>query len=297
MELNGLFKMAQQIAQNMSNNNELENDNEIDNIGLNDVPFDKLISSVSSNMFKMMNNSSLSDQNINEPLELNNKSSLTELSNKNKTKNLYFDLHVTLEEIYLSKKKKLKVKIKNNDESIVKKLVVNIKPSMKNGDKVYFYEESDQVDGFTSGDIIITIVELPHAYFKRINNDLFIDIHIDICDVYLGEHIINTLDSRTLIISNNKYLKNLSKKIQGEGMPVLNDSIKTFGDLFINFIINISKKIAFEDLQIIYKIFNNKIISDKQSENENKIRINIDSDTESNESSNEYEYEEISELD
>ena len=84
-------------------------------------------------------------------------------------------------------------------------------------------------------------------------------------------------------------------------MPVLNDSIKTFGDLFINFIINIPKKIAFEDLQIIYKIFNNKI---KPLENElitleNKIRINIDSDTESNESSNEYEYEyeEISESD
>ena len=88
-------------------------------------------------------------------------------------------------------------------------------------------------DGKT--DLIITINEIPHAKFQRLNNDLLIEVDIKLYQSLFGfDKIIEHLDKRKLLISHvGKTEYKTIKKIVGEGMNILNSKDK--GDLLVKF--------------------------------------------------------------
>ena len=269
--------MAAQIAGNMSDDDK----NSIENMDI-----EKMISHVTKSMFKVMGNGN-NDNLLEEPEseESEPESKKPEVNNLSKTKDLQFVLDVSLEDLYLGKKKYINVKIKKSKGkeivSIKKKLEIAIISGMKNKEQIIFKGCSDDIDGYTPGDIIITLNELPHKVFTRSDNDLIISKEINLVDVYSNEFYIKHLDSRILKIKNNNYLDNLKIKIPKEGM-INKNSIP--GDLYINFIISLPPKNL--NVKLIKNFFENKKINSKKYDIEYLINNNTKSSTKSINSTN-----------
>jgi DnaJ-class molecular chaperone len=163
-----------------------------------------------------------------------------------RTKDLQYDLEMTLEELYTGKLKKLNVKRKRsyiqNDGSykIVeekKKLLVEIKPGMRENESLMFKGEADELPGFETGDIVITIKEKEHPFYRRHEDNIVLVMNIGLYELFylnvsiphLNGSFINIRNKENEALFNNDFLR----KIPGKGMPRQHNN--GYGDLFINF--------------------------------------------------------------
>ena len=94
------------------------------------------------------------------------------------------------------------------------------------------------------GDLIFVVQEAQHAVFKRVENNLFIDLDISLEEALLGfEKIIVHLDGHIVKVSSQpkEIIQPFSSKIiKGEGMPIR--STGEFGELHVQFIVNFPEK-------------------------------------------------------
>lgn len=75
---------------------------------------------------------------------------------------------------------------------------------MKDGQKITFHEEGDQVPGLEPGDIIIVLDQKEHPVFRRSGDDLIVRREISLADALCGcRQVIRTLDNRTLLVSSS----------------------------------------------------------------------------------------------
>jgi len=107
-----------------------------------------------------------------------------------------------------------------------------------------------------STDLVLIISEKPHMVYKRVNNDLFINIRLNIFEALFGyDKIIVHLDNNKLYIkSREKTEYNVIKKINNYGMKG--------GDLYIKF--NYNLELNDEVLGILNKLY---IINDIEIDN------------------------------
>jgi DnaJ-class molecular chaperone len=248
-----IFKMANEIASNMS----ADERNSIENMDM-----DKMISHVTKNVFKMMSN--LNDESA-FPIASGNSGTSGTLSNVTRTKDIHFDLNVDLEDFYTGKKKKLNVKRKTTkqvngknvvvDEKI--KIVIPIEKGMKDGTKIKFEGQADNIPGYTPGDIIINLIENEHPNFQRDNNNLVYMKSINVYELYDLSFNIAHLDSRIIKITKQKgeslELIESLRKVSGQGMPI--HKTEKFGDLYIRFNTIIPKKLSAENMELLKNIF------------------------------------------
>ena len=163
-----------------------------------------------------------------------------------KTKDLFFDLPVTLEELYKGKTKKINVKRKHTYEQsdgsfkLVEEknsLSVHISSGMKNNHHIVFHNEADQIPGFDIGDVIIVLKEQPHASYLRCGDDLFLNSNISISELYYFDASIQLLNGEFLRLQNQQgdllTEYNSIRKVSGYGMPI--EGTQLYGDLFIQF--------------------------------------------------------------
>ena len=237
-----VFKMMGNLNNNDSQ--DFQDDSSNQDQGVCNEENEEIINSVNTVNTINTINSTVKGSNIN-----NNTNKLS----INKTNDIIFDLEVTLEELYNGKKKKINVKRKiisdNNgiEELLYEKIKLNVvlEKGMGTGNKIVFKGESDKIPGYEQGDIIINIIELPHSEYTRIDNNLFIEKNISLCEAYKYINNFVCLDGRVISIVNNDndnlYYNNSIRKISGEGMPIYKGKDK--GDLYINFILNIPKYI------------------------------------------------------
>ncbi len=260
-----LFKMANEIAKNMSSD---------DKNSLENMDMEKMISHVTQNVFKMMNNNENGMPDIMGLLNgLNMQQAAAPVAEDTdtdddcifpKTRDICFDLNVDLEDFYTGKKKKLNVKRKrivevDGKQKVIeekKKLVIPIERGMKDEQQIRFEGEADQIPGYAPGDIIITLIENEHPVFERDGNNLIILKNINLYELYDVTFDITHLDSRILRVTkpikDSLQLDSL-RKIPGEGMPIYKDS--KFGDLFVRFNLVIPKYLEPKKLEIFKEIF------------------------------------------
>ena len=182
-----------------------------------------------------------------------------------RTRDLYFDLNVTLEELYNGKTKKINVKRKRTFQQTdgsykiieeKKTLYVVIEKGMKNEEQIVFNAEADEIPGFETGDVIITLKELEHDCFFRCNDDLFIYKNISISEIYYLDIVIYHLDNTPIRFQNvdTDMLTEFGsiRKIPNKGMPIENTE-NAFGDLFVRF--EIVPHNAFPDKQQLLSVF------------------------------------------
>lgn len=74
---------------------------------------------------------------------------------------------------------------------------------MKDGQKITFHEEGDQVPGLEPGDIIIVLDQKEHPVFRRRGDDLILKREISLADALCGcRQVVRTLDNRTLLVAS-----------------------------------------------------------------------------------------------
>jgi len=67
-----------------------------------------------------------------------------------------------------------------------KTLTVQVEKGMKDGDEVVFEREAEQIPDMIPGDLIFTVKQRPHPRFKRVNDNLFVDLSVSLEEALLG---------------------------------------------------------------------------------------------------------------
>jgi DnaJ homolog subfamily A member 2 len=127
-----------------------------------------------------------------------------------------------------------------------KVLEVVIEKGMKNGQKIRFAGEADEIPGTIPGDVIIVVQEKEHDLFKRKGADLIYTMELTLSEALCGfVKTITHLDGRTLKVESpagQVVKQDAVKLITGEGMPYHGNPF-TKGRLFIHFSVNFPKSL------------------------------------------------------
>uniref|UniRef100_A0A0P4VVM1 DnaJ homolog subfamily A member 1 n=1 Tax=Scylla olivacea TaxID=85551 RepID=A0A0P4VVM1_SCYOL len=136
-------------------------------------------------------------------------------------------------------------------------LEVHVDKGMEDGQKIVFSGEGDQEPGLEPGDIIIVLDEKDHPTFRRVMNDLTMQIHITLVEALCGfQKPIKTLDDRTIVVSTipGEVIKNAEiKSVLGEGMPQYKNPFEK-GRLLLQFLVDFPSQIPLDRIRKLEKI-------------------------------------------
>ena len=91
------------------------------------------------------------------------------------------------------------------------------------------------VNGGPAGDLFITFVIAPHPRFKRLGNDLYTTVTIDLYTALLGgENTIDTLDGKVKLKVNPETQSGTKIRLKGKGFPVYKKEGEN-GDLYVTY--------------------------------------------------------------
>ncbi|CCH42493.1 Chaperone protein [Wickerhamomyces ciferrii] len=117
-------------------------------------------------------------------------------------------------------------------------LKLNIPPGTMNGESIVFKNEADQGIDIIPGDVVVSIEEKNHQFFRRHNEDLFTRVKIDLLTALgggsFGIHHINNDWLKVEIVPGEIIKPNCLKQIPGYGMPKKTNPTE-FGALVIQF--------------------------------------------------------------
>lgn len=165
---------------------------------------------------------------------------------------LYYNLPVTLEELYTGRTKKLLVsrerlgKTGSKLTTEKRKFEVKVLPGMKHGQEIRFNKEGNEKYGYRAGDIIITLSLNSHPHYERIGNALCYVKNISLYESYAAAKgiikvVIKHLDGTYLVLKVDDgvplHAKDGARKIRKGGMPWTDKKTGKveYGDLYIRF--------------------------------------------------------------
>jgi DnaJ-class molecular chaperone len=152
---------------------------------------------------------------------------------------VHYPLKVTLEDLYTGRVKKMRISKKIADASGATTTVsvdkeINIKAGWKDGTKITYEREGDELPGIIPADIIFTLETKPHDRFERSGDDLIYKCPVSLHDALTGVRTsVQSLDDRTIPIEARHVTPETVKIIPGEGMP--NAKTRSRGDLKVKF--------------------------------------------------------------
>ena len=268
-----ILQLAHQMADKMTKD---------DSVDLENMDMESMISHVTKNVMGMMQNDNFmktmeqttaqmqKPQTTDDDIEVEDMDENEDEDFLNpRTKDLNFNLNVSLKDLYTGKKKKISVRRKRLKKTpsgykIVeekKKIGVEIKRGMKDQQILRYNKEADELPGHEPGDIVITICEDEPQHFERDGNDLFMLKTISLTESFELNWSFRHLDNHVVQVSYKGekplHLEDGLRKIEGEGMPIFEkDQNKPteYGDLYIQFRVVLPDTITPENLLILQKI-------------------------------------------
>ncbi|KAE8376700.1 hypothetical protein BDV26DRAFT_230027 [Aspergillus bertholletiae] len=137
-----------------------------------------------------------------------------------------------------------------------KVLHVHVDKGVKNGHKIEFRGEGDQMPGVLPGDVVFEIEQKPHPRFQRKDDDLFYHAEIDLLTALAGGNInIEHLDDRWLTVNiapGEVITPGAIKMIKGQGMPSFRHH--DFGNLYIQFDVKFPEKDQLNNLNLLEQV-------------------------------------------
>jgi len=128
-------------------------------------------------------------------------------------------------------------------------LEVYVDKGMKNGQKIVFAGESDEMPGCEAGDIIFVLEEKKHDLFKRNGTDLLMEYNIPLIEALAGfSFTVKHLDDRILLIKSEKgeiIKPGDIRMIPNEGMPTHKRPFEK-GNLYIQFNVEFPRQSFFD---------------------------------------------------
>ena len=152
----------------------------------------------------------------------------------------HHDVRCTLEENYNGVTKKVKVTRKvvdgngqSRQESKV--LEIPIKPGMKEGTKFTFHGEGDQSLTHAPQDLIFTLKNKPHKFFKRDGDDLHYTVNLNLDQATKGAQVkVRTIEGKELTVLTQP-LKQSSDTLTLIGQGMVNSKSHQRGNLILNY--------------------------------------------------------------
>jgi len=130
-----------------------------------------------------------------------------------------------------------------------KKMHIKIKPGISDGDKILMKGQGHQ-DADLPGDIVGIINVLPHEYFKRDGDDIFIDIPITYMQAVLGDEIlVPTINGKVSVIIP-------SGSENGKVLRLKNGGINS-GNFFIRLNVQVPKNVDQKYKEMLQEFENN----------------------------------------
>ncbi|KAK1145901.1 Type I HSP40 co-chaperone [Aspergillus melleus] len=137
-----------------------------------------------------------------------------------------------------------------------KVLHVHVDKGVKNGHKIEFRGEGDQMPGVMPGDVVFEIEQKPHPRFQRKEDDLFYQAEIDLLTALGGGTLnIEHLDDRWLTVNiapGEVITPGAIKVIKGQGMPSYRHH--DFGNLYIQFDVKFPEKDQLQNLNLLEQV-------------------------------------------
>lgn len=100
------------------------------------------------------------------------------------------------------------------------------------------------VNGGPAGDLYITFVIAENDQFKRIGNDLYTNVKLDLYKAVLGgDFTIDTLDGKVKIVVKPETQNGTRIRVKGKGFPVYKKESE-YGDLYVTFEIMIPQHLS-----------------------------------------------------
>jgi curved DNA-binding protein len=158
------------------------------------------------------------------------------------------ELTITLEEAYTTHARTLKINDKN--------IRITIPAGVENGQTIKLKGYGGKgVNGGPDGDLLIQFVVSNAANVKRLGNDLYSTVDLDLYQAILGgEKIIETLGGKIKLIVKPETQNGTKIRLKGKGFPVYKKE-GSFGDLYVTYNILIptnlteKQKELFKELQ------------------------------------------------
>ena len=112
------------------------------------------------------------------------------------------------------------------------------------------------MNGGPNGDLYITFSIANHSGFKRLENNLYTSVDLDLYTAVLGGEItIDTLDGKVKLKVKPETQNGSKIKLQGKGFPVYKNEGK-FGDLFITYTIKIPTNLTDKQKELFSELSN-----------------------------------------
>ncbi|OQE24459.1 hypothetical protein PENSTE_c007G02947 [Penicillium steckii] len=146
----------------------------------------------------------------------------------------------------------------NGKKTIVERKVlhVHVDKGVRDGHKIEFRGEGDQMPGVLPGDVVFEIEQKPHPRFQRKGDDLFFHAKIDLLTALGGGTIhVEHLDDRWLTVNiapGEVITPDAIKVIPGQGMPSFRHH--DHGNLYIKFEVEFPQKDQLQNLELLEKV-------------------------------------------
>lgn len=137
------------------------------------------------------------------------------------------DLNVTLEDLYSGTTKRMRITTKRiidqrsgQTQSVAQEKQIVVKAGWKDGTKITYEGEGDEMPGVVPADIVFILKTKPHAKFKREGDNLCYECPVTLHEALTGVNkTLRTLDGRTIRIEAPYVAPDTIKTIANEGMP------------------------------------------------------------------------------
>ncbi len=142
------------------------------------------------------------------------------------------ELHLDLIDAYKTHKQTLTVNGKN--------IRITIPAGIENGQTIKIAGHGGQgINGGPHGDLFITFLIANHHQFKRLENNLFASVELDLFTAVLGGEItIDTLNGKVKLNVKPETQNGSKIKLKGKGFPVYKNEGQ-FGDLYVTYSVKI----------------------------------------------------------
>lgn len=158
------------------------------------------------------------------------------------------ELRLNLRDVYTSQKQTLTVNGKN--------IRLTIPAGIENGQTIKIAGHGGPgMQGGPAGDLYIKFAIANDPEFKRVGNDLYKTVEIDLKTAVLGNEItVDTLNGKVKLKVNPETQNGTKVKLKGKGFPVYKKE-NQFGDLYITYLVKIPTGLSDKQKELFKQIF------------------------------------------
>jgi curved DNA-binding protein len=158
------------------------------------------------------------------------------------------ELKLSLRDVYTSQKQTLTVNGRN--------IRLTIPAGIENGQTIKIKGHGGPgTNGGPAGDLYIKFTIANDAEFKRVGNDLYKTVEIDLYTAVLGNEItVETMSGKVRLKVHAETQNGTKVKLKGKGFPVYKKE-NQFGDLYVSYFVKIPKGLSDRQKELFKQIF------------------------------------------